>query len=163
MAAGRARAGLVHREVGVVASILGRVVAWPAKAMPTLAVDAHLPGRKGERPDRAASKRFAIAWARRGLLEVFAEDDELVAGHPPQGVPRPEHATERCADRDQQVIADAVTVGVVDRLEPFEVEEQQRSVVFTRPPRPKARPSRSSISAGWAGRSTDHVARPRRS
>jgi nucleotide-binding universal stress UspA family protein len=61
-----------------------------------------------------------------GGVAVAGEDEELVGAQPPHGVPRADLLGEPAADLAQQLVADLVAEGVVDGLEPVEVEEEQR-------------------------------------
>lgn len=66
-----------------------------------------------------------------GRFEVFAHDDELVSAQTRQRVRRPHARVQSLGHRHEQRIADVVTVGVVDPLEPVEVHEEERDL----PPR----------------------------
>ena len=72
-----------------------------------------------------------------GLVGVLADHEELVAAEAGHGVARPGRRLEPSAHRLQQRVADGVAAGVVDDLEPVEVDEQH-----ARSPRrrPRARP-----------------------
>ncbi len=59
------------------------------------------------------------------VLDVTAQDDELVAAHAGHGVGRAHDRRDASGRLRQQLVADVVTQGVVDLLEPVEVEEQQ--------------------------------------
>ena len=65
--------------------------------------------------------------------DVLDEDRELVATEPGDRVARPQAGREALRDRDQQLVAEAVTEPVVDDLELVEVDEQERDRL-TQPP-----------------------------
>ena len=84
-----------------------------------------------EMPDggeRQAERRLQPEGQRRGLggVAVASEDEELVAAQPADGVPGPHLVDQPAADLAQQRVADLVAEGVVDGLEPVEVDDQQR-------------------------------------
>ena len=56
--------------------------------------------------------------------EVRAEHDELVTGEPGDRVDRAGRLLEPARDRGEHLVADEVTLGVVDDLEAVEVDEQ---------------------------------------
>jgi hypothetical protein len=56
---------------------------------------------------------------------VAGEDDELVAAQPADGVPGPHLLGEALAHLAQQQVAELVAEGVVDGLEPVEVDDEQ--------------------------------------
>ena len=58
--------------------------------------------------------------------EVFADDDELVAAEPRDGVVATDRGGEPSAHRDEQLVAGVVAEAVVDDLEAVEVEEEHR-------------------------------------
>ena len=62
--------------------------------------------------------------ARRVGREVLAQDRELVAAEPGDGVAGTDHAFERAGDRDEELVARVVAEAVVDVLEAVEVEER---------------------------------------
>ena len=65
--------------------------------------------------------------ALRRVVEVFTQDDELVAAQTGEGVAGPEDPGQAVGDGDQQLVTDVVAVRVVDRLELVEVGEQDRN------------------------------------
>ena len=99
----------------------------PAYASPTLA-DAgsrscSRPGRTNgsvERADHPGGERLHL----RHAGQVLAQEHELVAVHAGERVARPDHAGQPLGDGAQHLVADLVAVGVVDRLELVEVDEQ---------------------------------------
>ena len=130
---------LVHRGVGVLEELLGELVA------PTRERDAdagrHLDfGRREDerapRPPRRSGPRSRRPPPR--SFEVLAQDDELVARQARQGVARTQQRGQALGDGDQQLVADAVAVEVVDQLEPVEIDEQDRGHL-ARPAAPKHR------------------------
>jgi len=74
--------------------------------------------------------------------EVFAQDDELVAGHPRQSVAGSQQPGEPVRDCDQQRIADRVSVGVVDLFGPSRSANSTAACAWLR----RAR------SAAWSSR-----------
>ncbi len=81
----------------------------------------------------------------RGVLRAgLGEDDrELVPTQPREGVRRPQsfqRLREALHDSPQQVVADAVTVGVVDLLEVVQVDQRQREAVAVLGPRTGEQP-----------------------
>ena len=56
--------------------------------------------------------------------EVGAQHDELVAGEPGDGVDGAGRLLEAAGDRAQHLVADEVTLRVVDDLEAVEVDEE---------------------------------------
>ena len=94
--------------------------------MPTLAltctsISESVNGLAERRADPRRERR-----ALRRLVEVFAQDDELVASEARQRVAGAEDPVQSVGDRDEQLVADVVAVGVVDRLELVEVGEEDR-------------------------------------
>ena len=64
------------------------------------------------------------------VVEVRQKDCELVAAHPGDGVPLAQDHPQARRDRAQQLVAKAVTEGVVDDLESVEVEEHEHERRF---------------------------------
>jgi hypothetical protein len=60
----------------------------------------------------------------RDVVEVLADDDELVAGEARERVARSQDVAQAIRDRHEEEVARAVPERVVDRLEVVEVEEQ---------------------------------------
>ena len=92
--------------------------------MPMLAVMKCSPEREDDRlVDRL---RDALGDADRLVraVEVLADDEELVAAQPRDGVRRPHGVVEPRRQRDEQVVAGLVAERVVDELELVEVGEQ---------------------------------------
>ncbi|HEY5430138.1 MAG TPA: hypothetical protein VIK04_13560 [Solirubrobacteraceae bacterium] len=116
----------VHREVSVVDQVPGRVAVAPGERDTDARVDPHLYARENERfsqrPIKPDGERVSLG----GVVEVFAQDDELVAGQARQAVPGPQHFGQARGDGHQQLIADLVTIGVVDRLELVQIHEEHR-------------------------------------
>ena len=77
--------------------------------------------RHGERRLQAERQRRRL----RGVA-VAGEDQELVGAEPADGVPGPDLLGQPAPDLPQQRVTDLVPERVVDRLEPVEVEHQQR-------------------------------------
>ncbi len=61
---------------------------------------------------------------RGALVDVLADDHELVPAEPGHGVRGPDGRHQPPAEADQQRVAGRVAVEVIDRLEPVEVDEQ---------------------------------------
>ena len=59
------------------------------------------------------------------VLDVVAEDQELVGGEPRQRVLGPQHRLQARGQHPQEVIAEVVTEAVVDQLEVVYVEQHQ--------------------------------------
>jgi hypothetical protein len=59
-----------------------------------------------------------------GRVQVLGQDDELIAVQAGHGVRGSEQMTEPARDRHQQLISDAMSVGIVDGLEAVQVKEQ---------------------------------------
>ncbi len=62
--------------------------------------------------------------------DAVEEDRELVTPEPGDRVARPHARHQAPRERDEQLIADGVAVGVVDELEAIQVEEQDRASIF---------------------------------
>ena len=116
----------VHREIRGVHQLLGRVVPAPAERDPDACGDAHLPWRKNERPGHLGLDPNRDHVSLGVLIEILAEDHELVSGQTRQRVAGPEHLGQSLGDRDQQLVADAVPIGVVDPLEVVQIHEEHR-------------------------------------
>ena len=82
--------------------------------------------RERERPRQRGTDARRERSALRRVVEVFAQDDELVAAQTGEGVAGAEDAGQAVGDGDQQLVTDVVTVRVVDRLELVEVGEEDR-------------------------------------
>ncbi len=76
--------------------------------------------RAGERGGDALRHRTRRARGR----DVLEQDDELVAAEAGQRVARTQRLPEARGDRDEHLVADLVTQGVVDELEAIDVEEE---------------------------------------
>jgi len=76
----------------------------------------HRPHPGGDGGDRAVH-RLGLAW------QVLAQQDELVPGQAGQGVPAPLHRAHPAGDFGEDLIACGVPEGVVDLLEPVQVDE----------------------------------------
>ena len=100
-----------------------------ANAMPMLAWSAGwrpLDRRMGSAITRSSS---AARWATGSMpADVVAHDDELVAGDAADAVHRAGRALQPLGDLRQHLVAARVPEGVVDELEPVEVDEQHRGV-----------------------------------
>ena len=79
------------------------------------------------RAQRADQRRAELGdgFAPRG----FEQDDEFVAAEPGDESPRADHVAHARRRLRQQQVADVMAVGVVDLLEPVEVDRQQRKPV----------------------------------
>ena len=67
-------------------------------------------------------------------VELLADDEELVAAEPRDGVGRPHRVVQARRERHQQVVAGRVAERVVDELELVEVGEQHRDRAAVAPP-----------------------------
>jgi hypothetical protein len=82
----------------------------------------------------------------RRVFEVFAHDHELVSRQPRHAVTGPQHRGQPISDRDQQLITDPLTVGVIDQLELVKIQEEHRRRETRATPRKRACSNRSNIS-----------------
>ena len=69
--------------------------------------------------------RSASAMADGIVVDVFGDDDELVAAHARHGVAGPHRLAQPFRDRHEQPIAGRMAVAVVDQLEVVEVEVER--------------------------------------
>ena len=69
---------------------------------------------------------MATSTASCGVVDVRQEHGELVAAEPGDHVAGAQRALDPLRDDLEQPVADLVAEGVVDLLEPVEVEEEQR-------------------------------------
>ena len=160
----------VHGQVGVadqVRSSAPTVSPSAAVATPMLAVSRGAAAAEVERPVERALEPLG---QRLGTVDVAvgAEDDELVAAEPADGVAGPGAAGQPLGELPQQVVADLVPEGVVDLLEAVDVEEEhghrrpagtlELGVDELEQPRPVGQLGR----AGRAGPARGRPARPRR-
>lgn len=119
-----ARLRLVHGGVGVAQQGL-RVAPGAGRRDPTAHGHRHLAAVQRERrPDRLGHPHPQQLDV--GLGHPVADDDELVAPEPGQGVTRPDHGLQALRHQDQQLVAGGVPDAVVDHLELVDVEEQCR-------------------------------------
>ena len=141
--------GLVHGGVGVLQELLGELsLAGPEKAMPTLAVIVTGPAESTNGAANASPMRAAIASTSAGLVQVLAQDDELVARQPGQGVPRPqERRSAAAATAIEQLVADVVAVRSFTDL------NRSRSAKRTAASLPDRRPR----STAWSRRSSSRI------
>src|SRR5690348_17633818 len=63
---------------------------------------------------------------RAGLVGILEQDSELVAADARADVALPDAARKQVGDLDQGLVARAMAEGIVDRLEPVDVDEQHR-------------------------------------
>jgi hypothetical protein len=77
----------------------------------------------------ASSRRSATCRQR----ELLGDHDELVPAETPQRIGVADHAVQSRGDSSQELIASAVTEGVVDRLEVVEIDKQRRHRSLTAP------------------------------
>ena len=82
--------GLVHRRVGILEQLIGEVLAPPGEGDADARRYRHLDASKIERDREGVHDSLADDLGLRLVLEVLAQDDELVAGHTGQGVAGPE-------------------------------------------------------------------------
>src|SRR4051794_6201140 len=75
------------------------------------------------RPD-PLGHRLELTPAGAGEFEVTEQDDELLAAEPADDVALPHLGAQRGRHRDEHLVAREVPVGVVDRLEVIEVEDE---------------------------------------
>ncbi len=123
--------GAVHREVGVAhqlvgggARVGGRTAFRGAEGDPDAGGDAEFaaadPVGLGERGAQPFGELLDLEPAERAA----DQGGELVAAEPGDGVPAADGALEPAGGLDQQLVADLVAGGVVDRLEAVQVEEE---------------------------------------
>ena len=116
--------GPVHGHVGVAEQGLGGHLVGVVPAIPMLALTTR------SRPSTTAIGRarpFADALRRLDRLadgHPRQHDHELVAGQAPDRAERLHQVADPRRDRPQDPVAGLVAVGVVDRLEPVEIDEQ---------------------------------------
>jgi hypothetical protein len=118
--------GLIHRDVGLAQQLAGQlcVVREQRDTHRQRELDA-----SAARQFDAAGGRVVQSLQRRGQLrlrllavETFEDDDELVAAQPRQQLVVAQGAAQPRGERDQQLVADRVSPGVVDLFEIVEVE-----------------------------------------
>ena len=85
--------------------------------------------RRGDRLDDPGGDRPH----RRRLIEVFAQDHELVAREAGQGVAGTKGERQPVGDGHQQLVAGAVPVQIVHELEPVEIGEEHRGPLARSP------------------------------
>ena len=139
--------GPVHGDVGVADERLGRHRrVGRVNAMPMLAVTKMLAavGQHERLAAARSAKRSAAATASRSPREAVAHDHELVAAEAAERLARAQQVPEPLGHLLQHEVADGVALGVVDDLEPVEVDEQHRDA-----PAPRRRPG---ASASWMRR-----------
>ena len=114
--------GAVHRSVGVAQQGLrSGVVVGDGNA--DAGLDVQLLGPDRATVCRRASRtRLGECSITRGD-DVVADDDELVAAEPGDGVARSDRPTDPFRGNRQQIIAGAMTEGIVDHLELVDVQE----------------------------------------
>ena len=114
----------VHCDIGMVQQLFAgqaEVVAdCDADAGGHLDLEARDDERSGQRGLHAGHDRRGL---RRGF-EIFQQDDELVAVKAGRRVARAYQLNQPLGHGYQQLVADAMTVGVVDRLEAVQIDEQ---------------------------------------
>ena len=145
--------GAVERQVGVAQQLLGRGAVAGAAGDADAGRDPHLlvlePERLDHRGHDPPRGRRHVARLARPLLE----HRELVPAQPGDEVALADHAPDPPRHLPQQLVPGRVAVRVVHRLEPVEVEDQQRQT--GRPvlaPRRRAWPAAPSAASGSAGR-----------
>jgi hypothetical protein len=108
------------------AAVRGVVVASQVMAMPSEAVKVTSAGCAAVGADQAdgASQRRVDDAVGPAAAAVLAQHHEFVAADAAGGVSRALELLVRAGDGDQDRVADGVPVGVVDLLEPVEVDEQ---------------------------------------
>nr|WP_254185397.1 hypothetical protein [Nocardioides panacis] len=117
---------VVHRTVGLGDQHLGDVLARAGEGDP----DAGGQGQRGaggrERRGERAADPVGEHLHVPQVVEVLAQQHELVAVQPGQGVARPQQPGQPTTHPAQQLVAHLVAVRVVDLLEAVEVDEQDR-------------------------------------
>src|SRR5271155_814302 len=117
--------GDVHGEVGPLEPLHGALPGAPVERDADAGAGAHLTAgqeeRVGARGHNAVSDLQSF-----GFRDVLEYQDELVPRQPGQGVTWAHPPEQPIRDRRQQLVADAVTVHIVDPLELVEVAEQYR-------------------------------------
>lgn len=105
--------GLVHGRVRVLDKLLGKLVASTREGDTHARRHGHGATREFEgrrdRIDDPGSDRVDLC----RLVQVFAEDDELVAGQASQRIARPQGDHQAFGNGDQQLVTDGVAVQVV--------------------------------------------------
>ena len=96
--------------------------------MPVLTVKKYSPLSTTSGRWTAAASRSAICVASWAASDAGADDDELVAADPRDGVRGAHGGGQAGSEREQDGVAGGVAERVVDQLEPVEIERQDRDV-----------------------------------
>ena len=117
--------GLVHGHVGVAYELLG-AVAGPVERDSHARGDQQLLGRDRERQREHRKQAFGQRGHLVLALDVLQQDGELVTTETCRGVAGPELVLDPLRRRDEQLVTGGVAEAVVDRLEPVEVQHDDR-------------------------------------
>ena len=135
--AGRVRGlGLVHRQVRVAEQLLGRAglgrgsCGDPDAGRDVDLLRAELEGKEQGRLDALGEGRRV-----RSVRRVLDQDRELVPAEPGHGVAGAYLSAKAAGHLHEELVPAAVSQGVVDLLEPVEVEEQHGDAVVRAPSR----------------------------
>ena len=104
-----------------------------AKAMPTLAESPTSAPTKGNGFPNSCGDPLSHDLDLMGLVEFFAQDDELVPGQPGQRVLGPQGRGDPFAHGDQQIVTRLVAMGIIDALEVVQVDEEHRDQLLRAP------------------------------
>ena len=118
--------GLVHRRIRVFEEVRGELVGPTRVRNPDARRISSSPLDTTNGSSMAAQILAAISADLCRLVEVLAQDDELIARHARQRVARAEVRGQTSRDGDQQLVADPVAIAVVHQLEAVEIREQDR-------------------------------------
>ncbi len=119
----------VHGRVGVLNeldAVSGRARSVPhddADTGPLFEVYVIEGKRLSERVEESASYQFCLG----RVVESFGQVEKLVATKPTDGVHRPSDPFEAVSNRDEQLVANKVAVGVVHPFKVIEVKQQHRA------------------------------------
>ncbi len=118
--------GAVHRGVGVADEGLRRLGSVSGAGDPDAGGDEDLVVGEQDGTRDLFEDSVGEAHHRVRVVDVGAEDRELVTAETGHGVARSQHATEAVADGHEELVAGFVSQAVVDDLEVVEVEEEHR-------------------------------------
>ena len=124
--AGPIRLGPVHRQIGVAKEVVAGLGAELGHHDADAGADEHLGAGDGERLPQGVDEAFC---GRVGFCvgrQLLEQDAELIAAPPADRVPDTDAGGEARRDLLEEQVARDVSEGVVDALEPVEVEVQHR-------------------------------------
>ena len=118
--------GGVHGDVGPLQQLLGVVAVFGVQRHPDAGLDVHGQPVEWERLLEGVLELPGHRNRALGRGDAGQQHCELVAAEPSDGVDLPQRGLEPLPDLEQELVAVVVAEGVVDLLEPVQVDEQQR-------------------------------------